>query len=174
MARSSKIVDQPSEAALLERAFSLANEAMFTIALQRRRLRSEEPEDTTFVFRWWADLQFFIVALRRLRRSVELASHVKAANVELSAALEKFDVSLPDLTMMRNVGEHIDDYARNDDRRRYKHVDRRTLHVGTWDGTTYEWLGAKLNIDTAHSYAVELHSAIRATLKKAAAKADRH
>src|SRR5579859_2833960 len=55
----------PSDAAILERAKSLSNEACFTVSLQHRRLRTTEPEDQVFVFRWWADLQFLIVALRR-------------------------------------------------------------------------------------------------------------
>jgi hypothetical protein len=33
------------DAATLERAKSLSNQACFTVALQRRRLRSAEPED---------------------------------------------------------------------------------------------------------------------------------
>lgn len=65
--------DKPSSAAVMERAFSLVNEAMFTVELQRRRVRSEEPEDSRFPARWWADVQFLIVALRR---AAELASGV--------------------------------------------------------------------------------------------------
>jgi hypothetical protein len=56
---------------------------MFTVALQRRRTRSNEPEDEGFVMRWWADLHFFIVALRRLRRAAELASRVQLATGSL-------------------------------------------------------------------------------------------
>src|SRR6185503_12268591 len=49
---------RPSDAAILERASSLASEAMWTFAMQIRRLRSKEPEDKEFSLRWWADLQF--------------------------------------------------------------------------------------------------------------------
>ena len=69
---------RPSDAAILERARSLATEAISTVALQRRRPRSTEPEDGVFVFRWWADLQFLIVALRRLRRAAQLAARTPA------------------------------------------------------------------------------------------------
>jgi hypothetical protein len=48
----------PSEAPILERARSLCNEAVWTVALQRTRLRSSEPEDAEFVFRKWADFRF--------------------------------------------------------------------------------------------------------------------
>lgn len=141
----------------MERAFSLANEAMLTIDLQRRRIRSEELEDRTFIFRRWADLQFFIVALRRLRRAAELARRAPSVAGKAAIALKHFDESLPDLLMMRNVGEHIEDYGVDDPGRRYKHVNRRMLQVGTFDETIYEWLGVKLNIDEAHSAAKELY-----------------
>jgi hypothetical protein len=64
----------PSEAATLERAFSLVNEAMHTVALQRRRLATEEPEDRDFPMRRWADWEFFISALWRLRRRAQIAA----------------------------------------------------------------------------------------------------
>ncbi len=81
--------EKPSDAAILERAFSLVNEAMMTIALQRRRVRSSEPEDETFVFRYWADLQFFIIAMRRLRRVAELVIHIPSLKDRISEALTK-------------------------------------------------------------------------------------
>ena len=45
----------PSDEAVLKRARSLCSEACFTVAPQHRRLRSTEPEDKAFIFRWWAD-----------------------------------------------------------------------------------------------------------------------
>jgi hypothetical protein len=99
----------PSDAAILERAVSLASEAMRTLELQKRRLRSKEPEDDKFASRWWVDLQFFIVTLSRLRRVAELAKSVSPVSQEIAAALAEFDNSLPMLQKMRNVGEHIDD-----------------------------------------------------------------
>lgn len=153
----------PSNAAILEHAFNLANQEMFTISLQCRRLRSTEPEDETFVFRWWADLQFLIVALRRLYRAAELAGQVPSAKKTISAALENFDDALPCLRTMRNVGEHIEDYALS--RGRNKDVKRGSLQVGGWDGTTYTWLGKSLNIDEAHDAAEKLFSVVRNVLK---------
>jgi hypothetical protein len=150
---------RPSDLIILERASSFANEAMFTIDLQRRRLRSKEVEDSAFVFRWWVDLQFFIIALRRLRRSAELACRVPSVTPQVSAALKEFDDSLPALATMRNVGEHIDDYVL--EKGHSKHIDGGMLQVGTWDGSTYEWLGEKMNVDVAHSAALRLYSALR-------------
>lgn len=139
---------------------------MFTVSLQRRRLRSVEPEDEIFVFRWWADLQFLIVALRRLRRGAIIVKRVPLVGSQiLTAAVEEFDRALPGLAEMRNVGEHIDDYAIDNPRRHHGDVDRRQLAVGTWDGTTYSWLGHALNVDAAHDASEKLWSAIRTALK---------
>jgi hypothetical protein len=66
---------------------------------------------------------------------------------------------------MRNVGEHIDDYAVDSPKRQHKEVRRQDLQVGTWDGTTYEWLGDSLNIDTAHEAAYALFVAVSTAAK---------
>jgi hypothetical protein len=155
-----KKADAPSKRAKIERAFSLANEAMFTVALQVRRLRSSEPEDETFVFRWWADLQFLIVALRRLRRIANLSLKLSTWDDRLRDACRKFDATLEGLNVMRNVGEHLDDYA--SDAGWKKSIGRRQLQVGSWDGTTYTWLDRKLNVDVARAATEKLFDAIRA------------
>lgn len=130
----------PSPDAILERSRSLANETMWTIALQDRRLGTTEPEDHEFVFRWWADLQFLIVALRRLRRIAVLASHVPSAATDIEDRIDRFDAALPGLNVMRNVGEHVDSYALDDPARHHREGDRQALQVGSWDGRTFTWL----------------------------------
>jgi hypothetical protein len=152
-----------SNDALLERSFSLANEAMHTLALQHRRLEAKEPEDDKFVFRWWADLQFFIVALRRLRRAVELSGRLTDHGEEIRAVLDEFDEALPALRSMRDVGEHIDDYASDSSRRRHP-VNRRQLQVEEWDGATLRWLDASLNVDDAMAAAEQLFAHLRTLL----------
>ena len=72
-----------SGAVIPERAKSFCNEACFTIALQHRRLKTTEPEDGVFVFRWHADLQFLIVALRRLR---DRRQHTEVRRDELQSS----------------------------------------------------------------------------------------
>jgi len=133
--------------------FSLVNEAMKTVDLQHRRVRSTEPEDEHFAFRYWADLQFLIVALQRLRRAAGIAAQVVSSKDRIDAGIKKFDKALPMLKVMRNVGEHVDDYAVDSPRRHHKHVTRYSLQVGTFDGTSYEWLNLSLNIDEARTAA---------------------
>lgn len=149
----------PSVATTIERAHSLANEAIHMVALQRRRLQSEEPEDETFVFRRWADFQFFIVSLRRLRQAALLAARPRASKTAIESAISQFDESLPGLWEMRNVGEHVDEYAV--ERGRDRNVSRRTLQVGTFDTTTLKWLGERLDADDALAAAERLYGAIK-------------
>ena len=153
-------------AARLGRAHSLANEAMFTVALQCRRLRTQEPEDGTFVMRWWADLQFLIVALSRLRRATKIACEVPAVAEDVKAALHNFDQAIPDLARLRNVGEHIDEYAVDSPSRHDKTVSRKQTQVGSWDGTVYKWLDVRLNVRDALVAAEELYEALRTAKNK--------
>lgn len=154
---------RPSDAVILERAKSFCNEAIFTVALQHRRLQTTEPGDNEFIFRWHADLQFFIVALRRLRRAVELGAEVPHVSTTLREALTAFDGRLPDLAKMRNVGEHINDYMLGDGHT--KDIQRGGLQVSTWDGTVFTWLGVKLDIDVALRAAEALFEAVKLSVR---------
>jgi hypothetical protein len=90
-------MDKPTDAGTAERARSLANEAVHMVALQRRRLQSDEPEDETFIFRRWADFQFLIVSLRRLRLAALLAAIPDSNRAVIKKAIIEFDEALPDL-----------------------------------------------------------------------------
>ncbi len=138
----------------------LANEAVLTVALQRRRLKTSEREDEEFLFRKWADFQFLIVALTRLRRTAELAAKIPAIADVMKEALDKFDSELPDRKKMRNVIEHIDDYAL--DQGHDKSVNRRSLEVGMFNDTVFQWLDCELNADDALRAAQELFRDIQA------------
>jgi hypothetical protein len=164
--------DRPSDGAILERAFSLVNEAMFTVALQVRRLDSTEPEDKEFALRWWVDLQFLIVALRRMERAASLAAKVSAVAEDVGQALRIFRRAIPGLRVMRNVGEHIDAYGVDDPKRHHPEIKRRMLQVGRWDGRTFTWLadasGREVNLDVidARTAAEQLFEAVRVAQKR--------
>ncbi len=68
---------------------------MWTVALQYKRLSRREPEDEDFVMRWWADLEFFLVALGRLERSAAIALSVPEVRPQVAAALTIFRKALP-------------------------------------------------------------------------------
>jgi hypothetical protein len=103
--------DAPSPAATYERACRLANVAVWTAALQRRRLTADEPEDEEFLFRRWADFQFFIITLTRVRRVASLAAKIPMISDDIHKAIRIFDAKLPMPKNMRDVAEHIDDYC---------------------------------------------------------------
>jgi hypothetical protein len=149
------------EAATYERARRLANISLWAVDLQCRRLSSTEPEDTEFIFRKWADFDFLIVSLTRLRRAAKLTANIPQFNSRLSAALREFDASLPHLKKMRDVAEHVDDYAR--DIGRDKSVHRQSLEVSsmTDDGPELEWLEGNLNSQVALVAGQKLFAAIQ-------------
>jgi hypothetical protein len=159
--------DRPSSEEILDRARSFANEAVFTIALQRRRILSSEPEDETFVMRRWADVQFLLIALRRVRRAGELAKQVKAVRPEVEAAICAFDAAVPSLAVMRNVGEHIEDYATDSGRDRS--ISRSQLSVGRWNSDSFEWLGHTIDFEEGQKAAENLSDVIRQAHRQVAA-----
>lgn len=149
----------PSQAATYERARRRANVCVWTVALQVRRLRTEEPEDGGFVLRRWADLEFLIVALTRLRRAGVLASKIPVIRDDMCVALKEFDRALPALTKMRNIAEHFDDYAM--DQGYDRNVSRKSLEVGVIAGTRFQWLGCELDADMSLAAASQLFQALQ-------------
>jgi hypothetical protein len=137
----------PSALATYERARRLANQAVWTVSLQRRRLLSHEPDDHEFMFRKLVDFHFLTFALFRLRRTAVLAGKIPAIADAMRSSLQKFDAAIPHLKEMRDVTEHIDDYSL--DRGLNKNVTRRSLEVGVYGDTVFQWIGHELNADEA-------------------------
>lgn len=134
---------------------------MWSVELQCRRLESVEPEDAMFALRRWTDFDFLIVALTRLRRAARLAATTPQLHASLGAALAQFDSALPDLKKMRDVAEHIDDYALDQGRQRA--VARQSLEVSTMEdeGLTLHWLQARLNAREASQASRTLFAAVK-------------
>jgi hypothetical protein len=154
--------NKPTNGAIIERALSLCNEMMFTVALQHRRIKSVEPEDQVFLFRQWADFQFLVIALKRLRRSAEIKINGEIIG-NIKSALIEFDNALPSLTKMRNVIEHIDEYGL--DKGRDESVKRHALQVGSNTDTVFFWLDEKINIDDALHAAEKLLLSVRQSVQ---------
>lgn len=170
---------KPSDAATYERARRLANLAIWTVSIQRRRLNSEEPEDSEFPFRNWMDFHFFIVALSRLRRAAHLAAKVPAIRNKIAEAISVFDTEIPHLKTMRDVAEHIDDYSL--DSGRLSHVSRKELEVASRSGNIWHWLGFDTDIEMAFAAGARLFESIRVassvlenTIEDGAANMQRH
>lgn len=150
---------EPSPEATYERARRLANLAMWTVSLQSRRLKTSEPEDEEFIFRRWSDFHFLIVALTRLRRAATLATKIQRIESNIKDALKEFDLELPNLKTMRDVAEHIDDYAV--DSGINKDISRKSLEVSKYNSTKFEQLGFQLDTEDAIKASHKLFNAIR-------------
>jgi hypothetical protein len=134
---------------------------MWSIELQCRRLNSSEPEDDVFLFRRWADFDYLVVGLTRLRRAATLAAKVPKIRAQMVEARDRFDAELPDLKRMRDVAEHVDDYAV--DKGRDPTVARQALEVSymSEDGPTLTWLGVELNAGDAVRCSQDLFKAMQ-------------
>jgi hypothetical protein len=153
----------PSDGALLERTKSLCMDAIWAVELQHKRLEGYRPgDDWTYQ---WADFQFLVVALRRLRRAATIAQRVDAVRPTIEDAVRRFDGSLPALAKMRNVGEHLDVYALDTPSRHDKTVVRGQIQVVVEDGITFRWLETELNIDEAMAAASRLTSDVQGAIK---------
>ena len=85
--------------------------------------------------------------MQRLKRGAELAGAVPAQRSAVRSAISTFEKAVPELERFRNVGEHIDAYALGQGFD--ASVKWRSLQVGGWDGTTFEWLDTKLDAEAA-------------------------
>jgi len=158
--------DKPSDGAILERSKRLCNGLMYTIEIQVRRIKSSEPEDDRFPLRQWMDFQFLIVALSRLRRTTRLADKVPFVKAQIESAINEFDQALPFLKKMRDVAEHIDDYAVDTvPKRGHQEVSRKDLEVGQTDFTNFSWLGYTVNIDDTVGVAQNLFEHLRSAVR---------
>lgn len=154
---------EPTSAATYERARRLANQLLWAIDLQCVRLASSEPEDSDFVFRKWVDFDFLVVSLIRLRRVAKLAASIPEIQPSLDAAIREFDDALPYLKRIRDVAEHIDDYAV--DRGKDSTIARQSLEVSLMSENDSKlklnWLGGELSTDEALRASQKLFETIK-------------
>jgi len=163
----------PSAIHTLERAARLASNSIFAIRLQLTRIRtsrivatSDDVEDV--VMQRWADSEFLIIALWRLRTTACIAASVSSVRNSMTAAIKKFDQQLPHLQMMRHVSQHLDDYAIDHPTRRRQRkpgstefVGRRLLEVPGLGDDEFYWLHGKLNFADAEAAANVLYAEVR-------------
>lgn len=154
----------PSRQETLDRAVRLASEAMRGVSLQLRRMQRSEPEDDEWLLRRVTDFRFLVIALWRLRACANIAADVDEG---LRGALDRFDRRVPDLASLRNVDQHIDDYAIDHPSRRRQRtwagalVGRRALEVWSLNGTEVSWIGRKIDLSEAVAAANSLYASMR-------------
>jgi hypothetical protein len=162
----------PSVGQTLGRSARLASNSIFAIRLQLTRLHtsrivatSDDVDDT--IMQRWADSEFLIIALWRLRTIARITASIGSVRDNMTAAIEKFDQQLPDLQMMRHVSQHLDDYAIDHPTRRRQRkpgsqalIGRRLLEVAGFENDEFHWLRGRLNFADAETAANALYSEI--------------
>jgi len=157
-------MEQPPEATqeeTLRRSQQVADTAARAVALQLRRLATNEPEDVEFWDRMWADWEYLIVSLRRLERAaraVWLATSDEAVNIELT----RFHQRLPSLKHFRDIGEHWDDYVLNNPKRHVRHFTAWDLDMKVVSPSLIGWLGHTLEAADVRVAAADLFQVVMA------------
>ncbi|HUY90031.1 MAG TPA: hypothetical protein VMV10_14945 [Pirellulales bacterium] len=164
-----------SDAAVVERAKSMANDWMFAVSLQNDRIVNPRPQDQPFHpfgiqgFNE-ADVHFWAIALQRLR---QIATTVESAPQQwdpVRRAIETFDAKLPWLKRLRDVFEHLQDYA-IDSNLRHTPTSRRELQVWSGGEDGLNWLGYDVDWREAHLAAKDLYASVKAAYDSLAAQA---
>ena len=154
-----------TDTALLRRLRSEATTWINAVRMQRARVEPSENRDPWEVE---IDLQFLLVALVRLERSVvQAASEVPTVGVALQDDLTAYRDGTVGIRAMRDVGEHADEYNLSKGRRK----DIRRADVQIWSmgstaggGLTWTWLGSELDVDAVTAAAGALYNTFDALL----------
>lgn len=155
-----------SEAAILGRAKSLASDWVWAIALQIDRIKNPRPQDILY-HRFdddsflEADIHFLIIALRRLRTSATTIEHVPSKWPEVEKAINEFDNHLPSLKTMRDVFEHLEDYAVDSNKRR-TNVSRSMLQTWVASKDGIQWMDEELKWDDCQTATRDLFETVKA------------
>jgi hypothetical protein len=153
-----------TEAAIVERAKSMASEWMWAVSLQHDRLVNPRDEDKTFHpwgggFFSEADLHFLVTALGRLRQAAATIEHAPTYRDAIRPAIEKFDSKLPWRKQLRDVFEHLEDYAVDSDGRKTT-TSRRELQVWSATGNGLHFLGFNVDWNEARETAMDLYTVV--------------
>lgn len=145
--------------AIYEDARTMANIAAWGVELQIRRLRKSIQENNKeteeFVMQPIIDFHFLVTALSRLRLTAEIVSEI----CDLSSAIEAFDKNLPDLRVVRNILEHIDEYRVG--KGHNKNVPRDSFQTFTLDDDSVKWVSYEINLEKTIKASSDLFMAIK-------------
>lgn len=144
---------------LYERVRHLTNLAIWSIDLQKNRIANSEPEDERFQFRRWADYHFLIVALSRLRQTVEQLQTVEIFRKEVEISLARFDIHFPWLRDLRNVVAHFDEYPIG--KGNNKSIRRESTEVAMVSTEKLQWLDFEIQPEIAVREASTLFDSVK-------------
>jgi len=165
-----------SEMSVVERARSLANQWMWAVSLQHDRITTPRSQDKAFhpfgldAFNE-ADVHYLVIALRRLRTVATTLEHAPQAWSSVRSAIEVFDTRLPWLKNLRDVFEHVEDYAVDSNLRRSA-TSRSELQVWSAGKNGIQWLGYDVDWKEALSAARDLYDAVKTASDSVALQPD--
>lgn len=152
-------------AAVVERAKSMATDWMWALSLQYDRIVAPRAQDQRFhpfnVQHFHeADVHFFMIALRRLRQVATTIEQAPEQWPPVRRAIDDFDRKLPWLKRLRDVFEHLEDYA-VDSNLRHTETSRRELQVWSAKENGLEWLSYRIEWREAVHAAEELYVCVK-------------
>ena len=157
---------EPTKSNILIRAARLANDAVVAVDMQLERIRSGlRSRDPDALWKVPIDIEFLVASLWKARLAAYLA---RSAIGPSWTALDEFNTAVPDLKLMRDVIQHVDEYGRDGDGRRHRNpytgerIGRRWLHTMQLGDKSFGWLGGIIDFDGARAASFNLLLAIRA------------
>jgi hypothetical protein len=165
---------------ILHLTFIRANRWMHAVELQAKRIIGPVTDlsvgHESYRTEWnqrHLDLDYFLIALNRLRVAVRSANET-LRNARITTALKVFDTKVPDVKDLRDIAEHFDKY----DREVGKLNKKKTV---TSESPSYSWgesdgginyRGKQISVVTAREAARQLHKVVLDTLRKAGKQID--
>jgi len=140
---------------------------MWAVSLQHSRITGPRAQDAAFhpfglkSFNE-ADVHFLVISLRRLRAAASILEHAPQVWNPVRDAIQAFDARLPWLKHLRDVFEHLEDYA-VDSNLRKSNTSRREIQVWSGGENGMQWLGLDVDWNEALLAAKVLCAAVKAS-----------
>lgn len=152
-------MDEEKVVSLYEDMRHLANVAVWAVDLQIKRLETNEPEFADFPFQPLVDFHFLVTALTRLQEIAEALKAIEDMEPVMEKAIESFEKEVPGLRDIRNVLEHIGEYARGAGHD--QDVQYGEMFTVVLDSDCIQWLGYELRPRAALSASDTLFHVIK-------------
>lgn len=150
---------------LFEKAIRLATTILFSIELQYERMQTNGSKDISIASQIkWIDFQFFIIALNRLEKVACLLKSIHIIKSKIKLAIKEFNKSIPDLKTIRNIIEHLEEYAKGsgnlNKNGEEEIISRHGIENHSILGSKWSWLEYKIDIDISFEASKKLYSTI--------------
>jgi hypothetical protein len=142
---------------ILEDSKYFVNRSVDALNLQMRRLKHYTESGDDEFWDYVADVNFYIVALRRFRKAISVSLSIDELKPEMTNALRAFDDETKFTKKLRDIIEHIDAYVPNDPKRHHPEIKNANLYTIHFNNDSFCWAGFEFNVDVVHEAAGKLH-----------------